>query len=117
MKKPAKRRQKWKRLKALPGANNGCACCPPIEAKFNMRSRIAVGVGIAEVQCDGKPIWREEPNMPWEKCWTGRKAENRAAKNPNHDWRIIMDAPLAGREYQRHGKGLWVLVARNIGFA
>jgi hypothetical protein len=117
VKRQKRRKLKWKRLKALPGANNGCLCCPPIEAIFPMRDRIAVGFGIAEVQRDGETVWRETPNIPFEKCWTGRKAENRAMKSPNHDWRIIMDAPLAGRTYQRHGKNMWVLVEKNLGFA
>lgn len=111
------KKHRWKRLKALPGALNGCLCCPPIEAKFSMRQRIAVGFGFAAVLCDGKPIWQEGADMPFEKCWTGRKAENRAARYPRHDWRIVMDAPLAGRTYQRHGKGNWVLVEKNQGFA
>lgn len=112
-----KTKPKWKRLKALPGANNGCLCCPPIEAKFDLRSRIAVGFGVAEVTCDGIEVWREKPSMEFEQCWTGRKAENRAAKKPRHDWRIVMHAPLAGRTYQRHGKNTWVLVEKNMGFA
>lgn len=114
--KRVRKRKSWKRLKALPGALNGCLCCPPIEAKFSMRSKIAVGFGYAAVECDGKPIWMEQ-GQDFDKCWSGRKAENRAARHPRHDWRIVMHGPLSGRTYQRHGKGTWVLIEKNMGFA
>lgn len=111
------KRPKWKKLKALPGANNGCLCCPPILGKFNLNGRIAIGFGYAAVECDGKPIWSEAPDAEFEDCWTGRKAENRARKSPNHDWRIVIHGPLSGRTYQRHQKNTWVLVESNMGFA
>jgi hypothetical protein len=112
-----KKRKKWNRLKAMPGELNGCLCCPSIAGKFNLRNRIAVGFGFAAVICDGKVIWHEGGNTDWFDCWTGVKAENRARKSPNHDWQIVMDTPLKGRTYQRHGKNIWVLVKTNQGFA
>lgn len=110
-------RKKWKKLKAIPSEPNGCLCCPPALAKFNLRDRIAVGFGFAAVLKDGEPVWAEDPSTKFEDCWTGMKAENAARRSPRHDWQIVMDAPLKGRTYQRHGKNTWVLVKTNQGFA
>ena len=44
-------------------------------------------------------------------------AEMLAAKDPNHDWRIVLHGPLSGRTYQRHGPGRWMLVEKSEGFA
>lgn len=106
-----------KKLKALPGALNGCLCCPPILAKFNLRNRIAIGFGYAAVECDGKMIWSEGPDTEFDECWTGMRAENAARRRRRGDWRIIIHGPLSGRTYQRHGKNNWVLVEKNQGFA
>ena len=81
-----------------------------------MRSRIAVGFGYAAVTKDGEEVWSEGYGAPWNKLPTLRKFENMARKDPDHDWRAIMHGPLHGEEYQRHGKGKWVLVESNQGF-
>lgn len=36
---------------------------------------------------------------------------------PDADWRIHMNGPLSGQEYQRHGDDQWALVHRDDGFA
>lgn len=33
------------------------------------------------------------------------------------DWRIVLEGPLSGRTYQRHGAEQWALVEQNMGFA
>jgi hypothetical protein len=43
--------------------------------------------------------------------------ENVAAMDPDHDWRIRIDGPLADYTYQRQGEGLWALVEQGQGFA
>ena len=43
--------------------------------------------------------------------------ENEALKDPDHDWRVVLDGPLRGRTFQRHDVGKWVLVSENDGFA
>ena len=48
---------------------------------------------------------------------TGQDAELTAVQNPDHDWRIIMEGPMGGQEYQRHAPGEWVYVKRIPGFA
>ena len=102
---------------ALKGAPNPCLHCPPIQPTLHMRTRIAVGFGYAAVTCDGKGVWHEPPNAEWKKLWTVLKAENRARKNPDADWRIVMDGPLHGETYQRQGRNRWVLIEKNQGFA
>lgn len=48
---------------------------------------------------------------------TGAQAEELAAADPDHDWRIMIYGPLSGRTYQRHAPGSWVMVEQNEGFA
>jgi hypothetical protein len=81
-----------------------------------MCDRIAVGFGMAALTCDNKVVWSED-GRPYEKCLSGRQAENRAAKDPDHDWRIRLEGPLSGREYQRHGPRKWMLIRQDNGFA
>lgn len=111
-----KKRTKTEHLPPLPGKPNPCLSCPPIVPKLSMRRRIAVGFGTASVERDGETVW-EESGHEYADCWTVQRAENRAAKQPLHDWRIILHGPMHGETYQRQGKGLWVLVERNQGFA
>ena len=55
--------------------------------------------------------------MEWEDCLTVAEAEVIAAKDPEHDWRIVLYGPLRGSTYQRHAVRHWVLVEKNEGFA
>lgn len=114
--------------------NHGCLNCNhTITQTFPMDGIIAVGFGYAGVTKDGHEVLREpdwspaydddgellpedqqppEPEYP-----TGAQAEELAAADPDHDWRIVIDGPLSGRTYQRHGPENWVLVEQNMGFA
>lgn len=58
----------------------------------------------------------------WWPCWavesvTLAEIEECVATDPDHDWRLKVDAPLGDYTYQRHGKGRWVLVEKGVGFA
>jgi len=66
---------------------------------------------------DGKPVWMEKSTDEFEKMPTLMTFENMARKDPNHDWQAVMEGPMSGRTYQRHGRNLWVLVKQNMGFA
>jgi hypothetical protein len=80
---------------------------------------IAVGFGFAACTKDGQVVL-EEPqgdDTDWDDYPTGADAENLAAADPDHDWRIQIEGPLSGRTYQRQGEGNWVLVEQNVGFA
>jgi hypothetical protein len=92
-----------------------------------MGSVIAVGFGDAHLSKDGEVIWSEleglraNPNPTLEELnnlpsFLGSDAEALAIQDPDHDWRIVLNGPLSGRTYQRHGDGQWVLVEQNRGF-
>jgi hypothetical protein len=84
-----------------------------------MDMQIAVGFGWAGVQKNRETVWSENEfcQENWDNCWTVQDAENTALKDPDNDWRIIMDGPLHGETYQRQADGEWVLIKTNIGFA
>lgn len=91
-------------------SHNGVA-----ENMFPADAEICVGFGYAGVTCDGQPRWQEESDT--EDFLTGEQAEAMAALDPDRDWRIVLESPLSGRTYQRHGPKAWVLVEQNQGFA
>ncbi len=97
--------------------HQGCLSCPPVEKVASMDMVIAVGFGMAGVTKDSMPIYIETLDLDEDDFWTVQNAENAAKNDPDHDWRIIMDAPLRGRTYQRHGDDEWVLINSNRGFA
>lgn len=109
----------WEQLPPLPGRNNPCLNCPPIEDTLDMRRTIGVGFGQAFVAKDDETVWYEKYTDEDEDdpCWTVAQAEDAAVADPDHDWRIVMDGPMHGETYQRQGEGRWVLVAKNDGFA
>ncbi len=109
--------QWWNKLPSIPGFNNSCFNCPPISPTLKLTRRIAVGFGFAGVTKDGEVVWSEPANAAWKDLPRLRKFENMARKDPNHDWRAVMDGPLHGETYQRHAKNRWVLVLRSKGFA
>lgn len=83
---------------------------------FEPNRRVSVGFGIARVTKDRRTEW-DAGAAEYDECITGVDAEAMAAADPDHDWRIELDAPLSSRVYQRHGPGLWVLVEQGPGFA
>lgn len=111
-----KKKATWTKLTGLPRQSNPCACCPSIPATLPLTRRIAVGFGAALLTKDGEVEWSEGPNVAYDQCLSVRQAENRAVKDPTHDWRIILNGPLHGETYQRHGPKQWVLVEKNGGF-
>ncbi len=112
------KKKMWKKLKPYKDKiHQGCLSCPPVLRKAKMYTRIAVGFGYAGVEKDGKSIFAEKFGMNWEDLPTLMKFENMARKDPNHDWQLILDAPLRSRIYQRHGRNNWVLVKSGQGFA
>ena len=99
---------------------------PAIEGGYQhailpMDAMITVGFGDASVTKDGETIWSEMENArdaeSWDDFWTTAKAEEAARKDPDHDWRIHLVAPLSERHYQRQGEDHWVLYEKGIGFA
>lgn len=79
---------------------------------------ICVGFGKAVVKKDEEII--HDGERTWEdggEPWTGHDAENAAAADPDHDWRIVMHGPLHGETFQRREPGKWVCIESNQGFA
>ena len=107
----------FKKLPPLEGKNNPCANCPPILPLLDMRRRIAVGLGMAALTCDGKEVWSQSNESDYDQCLSVRQAENKARKKPNADWRIHLHGPMHGEVYQRQGNDRWVLVEKDEGFA
>lgn len=106
----------WKKETPIHGRQRGCALNPVYDIA-PMGMLIAVGFGDAKVTKDGETVYEEPYDFETEKdFWMVQDAENEAVKDPDHDWRIVLYAPLYGRTFQRQD-GKWVLIAENRGFA
>jgi len=73
--------------------------------------------GEAYVTKDDKQIYDGEQDFQtgkWVK--TVKEIEEVAAKDPNHDWRIVKYGPLHGETFQRQD-GKWICIESNGGFA
>lgn len=104
----------WAKLPAIEGKHGGCLNCGPRPSMFPEDGLIAVGFGFAGLTRDGDVVWQEGES---DDLMTGAQAEKVAALDPDHDWRIVLNGPLSGRTYQRHGDGEWALIEQNSGFA
>lgn len=106
----------WTKLPAIPGRQQPCLHAGVVEDLFPPDGVVCVGFGCACVTCDGKLVFDGE-GKEWDQCMTGAQAEALASADPDHDWRILLMAPLSEREYQRHDAERWVLVTQGQGFA
>lgn len=103
-----------KRTKAAPiqGRGQGCLHAGPARNVLPMNALLAVGFGGVDVIAGGTCIWSgDEPR------YTAQRVENLAATRPSIEWKIVYNGPLSGKTYQREGRGRWVLVEQNQGFA
>lgn len=105
----------WRKLPAIEGKHGGCLSCGPLPSYFPEDELIAVGFGYAALHRDGEPIYIE-PTGNEDDYMTGAQAEEIAASDQEHDWRIVLQGALSGRVYQRHGPGQWALVKQDMGF-
>jgi hypothetical protein len=76
---------------------------------------IAVGFGLAQITKGTRVIFEEQDDP--ENYHYLSEFEAMAQRDPEHDWRCTLQAPLNGREYQRQGRKKWVLIEVNPGFA
>jgi len=106
----------WNKLPPVDLGCNPCLHCPDPLPVLDLESRVAVGFGDAHVERDSEIVWYEG-NREYEDCITVAQVEEKAAKDPDHDWRIVKFGPLHGEVYQRHGDKQWVCIERNEGFA
>lgn len=111
----------WEKVEPWKGpVHQGCLVCPPVLEVAPMDMLIAVGFGYAGVTKDGKEIFNEQEideNTPMVDFPRLQQFEDMALQDPDHDWRVCLEAPLRGRTYQRHEAGKWVLIESNEGFA
>ena len=108
----------WEKLPAIEGKHGGCLNCGPRPSYFPADGIIAVGFGYAGVLRDGNSVYDEPRDAKSDdEYMTGAQAEALAAADPDHDWRIVLEGPLSGRTYQRHGPNEWALIEQNMGFA
>lgn len=107
----------YEKLTPIEGGSGGCLCCGHQHEHLPMESLIAVGFGYAGVTKNGEIVYKEDDVSDQDDWWTTQHAEHEALKDPDHDWRIHLIAPLSERHYQRQGENLWVLYKKGVGFA
>jgi hypothetical protein len=95
--------------------HQGCLNCPPVLPIADMDIRVCVGFGIAQITKDDEIIYQDISIA--DKVPTLQEFEKMAQLDPNHDWRLLLEAPLRSREYQRQGIEKWVLIDSGMGFA
>lgn len=106
----------WEMIPAWTGKiQQGCLNCEPVKQIADLEMIIAIGFGSAMVTKDDQVIWME--NYKTEKFYPLKVFERIASRDPDHDWRVILEGPLRGRTYQRHNDKEWVLIDSNQGFA
>lgn len=107
----------WTKVEPWTGAiHHGCLCCPSVPRVADLDTPVAVGFGDAHISRDGEIVY-QEPNTDDGDFRCLHEFEAMAAADPEHDWRMRLESPLKDRTYQRHGAGLWVLIASGPGFA
>lgn len=97
-----------------------CGCgCGYREDHALMSSHPHPGFGGFSIMRDGEHVypWGEDIYSDELEDKTWQEIEDVAAGDPDHDWRVQIDGPLADYTYQRQGEGKWALVAQGKGFA
>lgn len=102
---------RWRKLPPIDPIQH-CNICPPKPQTIPLDALAHPGFGAAYVEKHG-----ENFSMSLDEDATVRDAEDFAAGDPDHDWRLTINAPLYAAVYQRQGDGEWVLVDRGKGFA
>ena len=88
-----------------------CGNCPPKPECAPLDWDPDPGFGMVYLTRDGVRVGVAD-------AWvTVQDFEDRAAGDPDHDWRFEIHGPLDGVVYQRHGEGEWVAVKGLDGFA
>ncbi len=105
-----------------PAASDSAAArcageAPPV--LLGMDDMIATGCGVAEVTRDGVVVIDGEARGRAAKSWDdfayGADAEELAAADPDHDWRILIDGPFTSAIYQRKATNEWVRIGAGEG--
>lgn len=101
----------WEKLQPLEGQIVGCANCGYKPQVLGLDVTIAA-YAAANVTKDDECIYDQSQGEK-----TLREIEAEAAKDPDHDYRLMMVGGLSEVEYQRQGKDKWVLVRKGPGIA
>jgi hypothetical protein len=95
--------------------HQGCLSCPPVLPIAELDTPVCVGFGLAQITKDDEVIYQDMSIA--EEVPTLQEFEDTAQRDPDHDWRLLLEAPLRSREYQRQGFEKWVLIDSGMGFA
>jgi hypothetical protein len=104
---------------AWPGSlMGGCLCCGPRPEVLALDSNPHPGFGGLTLYRDGEFVQAPDISRDEEvEAYCVQDHEDIAAGDPDHDWRIRIDAPMWDGVFQRHSEGRWVLIEKGIGFA
>lgn len=92
-----------------------CFCCPPATADVaRLDWNPHPGFGGVTLTRNGEPVL--DDSLAGD-ALTVQDFEERAAADPEADWRFEVHGPLAGAVFQRRGEGRWELIERTEGFA
>lgn len=91
--------------------------CPGNHDLLAMDTVLYNGFGGYKVVKNGELYYVGDYDKDWEYYQTLEKIEQAARKEPEKDWRVILDLPLRSGEWQRHGENEWVLIKSGLGFA
>lgn len=103
----------WRKLPAIESFTC-CNVCGPKPQAIPLDAQPHPGFGEACLMRDGVG---GGPDHLAREDFTVQDCEDVAAADPDHDWRLVIRAPLYEAVYQRQGDSLWVLVERGDGFA
>lgn len=108
---------KFEKLKPLKSTIIGYLHCGYTADILPLKTRLYQGMGGYMITKNGKLFFMEDSNKEFHEAKTLQYIENKARKEPDNDWRCILDLPLRSAEYQRQDKNKWVLVKTGMGFA
>lgn len=106
---------------SIGAVRTGCLCRPPKAEVAPLDWDPDPGFGVVYLKRDGEQVlgyMRHYDEVDGDAtCLTVQDFEERAAGDPDHDWRFEIHGLLGGVVYQRHHEQKWVAVERLGGFA
>lgn len=109
------------RVESIGPVRTGCANCAPKPEAAPMDWDPDPGFGIVYLKRDGEVVLdyvRHVDEVDGDAtCLTVQDFEDRAASEPDSDWRFEVHGPLGGVVYQRHGEAEWIAIEQLDGFA
>ena len=105
----------FKQLPCIEEKNKVCPYCGCRHAILPMQEVIAVGFGDALLTKNGEFIYSAMEVQSCDDYMSVAQAEELAAADPNHEWRIHLISPFSELHYQRQGECHWVLYKKGEG--